>query len=72
MKSSSLFTVVRITDTRNTDREILVFKYLKTIERPKEQNLYSPFLYQLPHARTTKKKPSAFTLVLYYERFRLP
>ena len=48
MKSPSL---ERITDTRNTNREVLIFKYLKTIERPKQQNLYSPF--QHPHARTT-------------------
>ena len=35
MKSPSLSKVEQITDTQNTDREILVCKYLKTIERPK-------------------------------------
>ena len=45
-KSPSLSIVERITDTRNTDQETLVVIYLKTIERTKQQNLYSPFFYQ--------------------------
>ena len=44
-KSPSLSTVKQINDTWNTDGEILVFKDLKTIERPKPQNLNSLSLY---------------------------
>ena len=44
-KSPSLSTVEQMNDSQNTDREILVFKYLKTIERL--QNLSSLSLYNM-------------------------
>ena len=69
IKLPSLSIVEWITDTRNTDQEISVFKYLKTIERSKQQNLYSPFLYQPPYAHMTKKKKKkkkTLPSLLYY------
>ena len=76
-KLPSLSTLERINDTRNTYREVLVFKYLKTIERPKPQNLYSLSLYNTnTYTRLQKKKQTnkktTFALVIYYERFQLP
>ena len=75
-KSPPLSTIEQINDTQNTDREILAFKYLKTIERSKLQTLYSSSLHTHACSHTVvkkkkkKKKKNSCALVLYNERFQ--